>query len=525
MEPASPPPRYLTLRDYLRVLRRYAFPIVLIAVIGALIGFLASVSQSKSYQATVSVQFRDPAQDITLLGANAPGGLQSPLELAQVSAETFDRPSVVGPAKQRLNTQASIGSLQGALSGAVSTAGLLQITATTSTPSFSAALANATANVIVEQTNKQARSQFARDADEVRRQISATPLSSPKFGTLLAIYEEELGRLDTLSRFAQGATVSKLAQPPGSPSAPNTLRNTLIGLALGLVLAIAVAFFRDAMDRRLRTAQEIEDAFQLPVLAHVRKQALGHIPQTMRNSRPDFEADLETFRILRRNLQFLNVDSPPRTVLVTSGLGEAGKTTVAGSLAFALASAGRRTLLVDCDLRRPAVAARLGIDAQPGISDFLAGEASPHQILRTIQVAEPPSANGGGPDTQPVALVAIPAGSSAPNGTELLGSRRFQDFLQQVVDTYDAVIIDSSPLLPVADSLEMLPNVDAAVICARESKTTRDEALAVKTALARFPRLAVGLVITGVTPSGAEGVVYTHAYAAQPREGRVPSAS
>ena len=91
--------------------------------------------------------------------------------------------------------------------------------------------------------------------------------------------------------------------------------------------------------------------------------------------------------------------------------------------------------------------------------------------------------------------------------------------------SYDVVILDSSPLLPVADTLEVMPNMDAAVICARESKITRDEALAVKTALARFPGLAVGLVITGATPSGGDGVVYTHAYNAQMREQRVPTAT
>ena len=84
--------------------------------------------------------------------------------------------------------------------------------------------------------------------------------------------------------------------------------------------------------------------------------------------------------------------------------------------------------------------------------------------------------------------------------------------MRQVVEVYDVVIIDSSPLLPVADTLEMLPYVDGAVICVRESKTTRGEARAVKTVLQRFPELATGVVVTGIKPSRSDDAIYAYPY-------------
>src|SRR5205085_5106169 len=130
----------------------------------------------------------------------------------------------------------------------------------------------------------------------------------------------------------------------------------LLGLLLGLLLGIAAAFVRDATDRRLRRLPDIQTAFRLPVLGHVRAESMGRIVQPTHGRRGG--SDLEAFRILRRNLEFLDHDQAPRLILVTSAAAEEGKTTVASSRALAIASAGRRVLLVDCDLRKPALAER-----------------------------------------------------------------------------------------------------------------------------------------------------------------------
>lgn len=513
MEPMSPPARYVTLRDYLRVLRRYWVPIGVITAIGFVAGWITANSQSASYRATSIVYIQDPVQSLALVGLQT-NGIQGPGALAAQNAETLTRAPVIDKVRRELGGRTSTSDLSAALQGSVTTGGQLQIQATWSDPEFAARLANATAAAVVDQANAQAHATFAQAALQVQQEIaslSARP-NSPAASVRLAGFEDELARVQTLSRIAQTARVADTAGVPTISTGSNTLRGALIGLAIGLLLGIVFAFVRDVLDRRLRTGQDVESSFDFPILGHVRQQALGQIAYTARSVSDGQQADLEAFRIVRRNIEFLNFDSPPRTIIVTSAVAEEGKTTVAGSLAFAYAAAGKRTLLVDCDLRNPSLAGRLGIEAKPGITDFLLGEASPPQVLRSIKALPPTSPNGANAGSAQTLLVAIPAGSPSPHAPELLASQQFKDFLDQILETYDVVVMDSSPLLPVSDTLEMLPHAEAVVVCARESRTTRDEALAVKTALARFSEIPVGVVITGVKPGRGDYAVYTRAY-------------
>jgi len=262
-----------------------------------------------------------------------------------------------------------------------------------------------------------------------------------------------------------------------------------------------------------------ESYFRLPVIGHVRNPIMGRIAYTANGRGKDYQADREAFRIIRRNLESLNRNSPPRSVVVTSTVAQEGKTTVAGSLAFAMASAGRRTLLIDCDLRQPTLSARLGLEQTPGISDFLAGDATPQEILRTVDFGEPsslngrePASNGDGPSPTPHSLVFIPSGSPTSRAAELLGSRRFEELLEQVTAVYDVVILDSSPLLPVADTLELIPHVEGIIVCARDLQTTRDQALAAKAALSRFPERPTAVVVTGIKRHREDYEMYTYSY-------------
>jgi non-specific protein-tyrosine kinase len=181
---------------------------------------------------------------------------------------------------------------------------------------------------------------------------------------------------------------------------------------------------------------------------------------------------------------------------------------VAASLALAAAAAGKATLLVEADLRRPALADRLGVRAAPGLTDYLVGQAEPRDILQVCPAVAghgtAPQANGGGdedsppPPTPAKSLVFIAAGTQSPHPAELLGSARLTAFLAQVSEAYEAILIDSSPLLPVADTLELLPHVDNVLLCVRSGQTTRDQASAARAALEHFPDRPTGLVITGL---------------------------
>lgn len=519
-EQTEPPARYLTLRDYVRVIRRNALMIAVLAIVGAGAGLGTSVGQTPVYKASSEVALQDPTQELNVVGLGS-GPPQTPAELAATNAETLTGAAVMNAVRHRLKTRVSADALAGAISAQVSQSGLLQITASGPNGRSASALANAAASSLVAVDNQQARARFARFASNVQQRIASLPpaLRSASPASPLAFYETELARLQTLGSVATSAQIARLAQPTAAASSAHVARSVLIGLALGLLLGIIVAFIRDSMDRRLRDPREIDSSFQLPLLGYVGKRSMGRVAGAQNGTAAKHNADLEQFRILRRNLELLDNDNPPRSILVTSTVAGEGKTTVASSLALAMATAGKRTLLVDCDMRRPALASRLGIDPSPGISDYLLGRSTPEEILRRLDFATTPIANGNGSSTNGHAagggqmLVCIPAGSAPPQAAELLGSRRFADFVEQVSKTYDAVVLDSAPLLPVADTLDIVPHVDAVLVCARESRTTRAQAAAARATLGRFPDRPAGVVITGVRSRGAGDELYTYSYA------------
>jgi Mrp family chromosome partitioning ATPase len=247
---------------------------------------------------------------------------------------------------------------------------------------------------------------------------------------------------------------------------------------------------------------------------------VGHVPSTalgkmrgQNGNRPPEEA-FEAFRILKRNSEFLDPRKAQKTIAITSALAEEGKSTVAAGLAAANAIAGKQVLLVEGDLRRPVLAERFGISERPGLTDYLEGASEAEQIPQVIDLQAPgwpklkPMADkpGGKANNGPAArLTCITAGSPTDWPGELLASEHFAAFVKKVRQSYDLVVFDSAPLLPVGDTLEMLPRMDGIIICVRLAQTTRDHGSAVRTALERLPDRPTGVVVTGITPSHREG--------------------
>jgi capsular exopolysaccharide synthesis family protein len=233
----------------------------------------------------------------------------------------------------------------------------------------------------------------------------------------------------------------------------------------------------------------------IPLVGYVRKESLGMAGMSPNGSGRVAEADLESFRILRKNVDFLGRGDPLNVVAVTSPLPDEGKSTVASWYAYSSALVGRRTILVECDFRRPVSASRLHFDPKPGLSDFLAGEAEPKEVLRTVDV------QGRGTEMLPV----IPAGGAVFQPTEMLASEAFRDFLAQLRQAYDLVVIDCAPLLPVGDTLEILTQVDAVLLCVRLRQTTLEQASAAKEVMEHLAQKPRGLVITGLTRGRDDG--------------------
>lgn len=482
---------------FARLLREQALLIAIVTLVFGGAAFAYSKSQTPSYVATASLNVQDPAS-----GTGVGTTVNTPAQLAASEGPRVNRLAVAEPVKTMLATDLSVQSLRNSITTLVDpTSNVLSVQATASSAKLAADIANAFAQQDASQTTAEQRALFAAQAQEIARQVRALGSGQNASATRLTL-DEQLARLRGLASVAAPVQIIGLATPPSSAASPKTLRNTIILAILGLLIGIAVADTRRARDRRLRTADDIARQIDLPLIGHVSKEALGHGGLSETGSGLLSDADVEACRMLRQNLQLLDPDSGIGTVVVTSATAQDGKSTVATLLARASAATGKMTLLIECDLRRPVLAQRLGLVEAPGLTDYLLGKATPQEVVQRIPgspLANISSAATERTDVFGDKLFCITAGSE-PRPAELLGTERFRTFLESVSQAYDFVVIDTGPILAVVDTLELIPLVQGVIMCVRAAKTTRDEALAAYQALGRTRSRPAGIVVTGVTP-------------------------
>jgi capsular exopolysaccharide synthesis family protein len=483
-----------TLTDYLRTLRRSRGLIALVTLlcVGAAVAYVAL--KTPTYEATAHLTIRDPAQDLGPLGTQA-GTTQLPLQLAASHVPDVTRSEVLHQVKKDLKLQQSPDEIRSLVAVDVDPNSFaVNITADDSNADEAARIANGFAQADSRLTTAQARAKYADSAKRLTAKIDKLSKSGSPSQALVSA--NRVSSLQGLATTAQPVVVSAGAQVPSSPTSPKPVRDIGAGFVFGLLLGIGLAYARSVLDRRLRDTSAVEEVFEYPVLARLRGDVFGHTGSASDDETPRLgpldPIDGEAFRTLRENLRYLAVDRDLRTTVVTSGVPEEGKSSVAACLAMANAAVGKRTLLVECDLRRRVLADRFGIAEEPGLSDYLAGHNEPAEILQSVPVPAAQTGNGLVAES----LVCITAGSAPPRPADVLSSERFAGFLEQVGKAYERVIIDCPPLLPVADTLEIGPHVDCVLMCVRLNRTTRDQAQAANEALARLPSRPVGLVLT-----------------------------
>ena len=491
-------PRYTTLRDYLRVLRERWLLIAACTLLGAAAGFAYSATQETVYEAQSTLNARQRSADIGLIGSTV-GPPASPQSQTAELAARAERDSIAREVERSLDTSLSAQEIAAQVTSSIDAqTGLVLLTATDSDPEFAARLANVYSREVQREALRSERDLISEAITLVERQLKDTDIEKGALPSEVAILEERLNRLETLKGIVQPVEVVSAATVPGSPISPQPVRNTMLGLLAGLFLGIVVAYARDSLDTRLKTPREIEQHLGLTRVGQLTEPALGRSVRETNGTRRLDPIDLEGARIMRMNLDALDQDDSIRSLLVTSPLPGEGKSTVAMALAWASAAAGKLTLLVECDLRRPILAERLELRRAPGLTDAMVGRASPQEVLQPIDLDSADSGNGGVPESGSARLVCVTAGTPVADPAGILGSERFSNFLEEVCGVYERVILDSSPILSVVDTRELLGMVDGVVICARSYQTTRDQARATREALEGATIRVSGLVVTGV---------------------------
>jgi tyrosine-protein kinase len=304
---------------------------------------------------------------------------------------------------------------------------------------------------------------------------------------------------------------------PAAPVSPNTERNIALGLVAGLLLGLAYAVLRSQLDRKLRRAEDVEREFGVTVAAAIpaspalaRKKG-GLVPLVvMGGARPGHDPvhSAEAFLKLRTNLQFMDIDNPPRVIVVTSPLPGDGKSTVAANLAAALSMADRRVVLIDGDLRRPVVAESFGLVEGAGLTDVLIGRVDFGDVAQ--RVAALPN------------LLVLAAGGTPPNPSELLGSKAMRRLLDWLADSGYTVIIDAPPLLPVTDAAVLTASADGALVTVTAGQTLDTQLTAALGSLHAVQGHTLGVVLNRVSPKAADSGYYGGYYGTEeslPRSG------
>jgi receptor protein-tyrosine kinase len=244
------------------------------------------------------------------------------------------------------------------------------------------------------------------------------------------------------------------------------------------------------------STDDIERILDRPVLTSVGFDS--DVPKHPLISDPGAQASrVEAFRRLRTNLQFLNLDHTPRSIVITSPLPGEGKTSTAVNIAIALAQAGQRVLLVDGDLRRPKAASVLGLERSVGFTTVLVGRA---QLEESIQRH---SRSG---------IFFLASGPIPPNPTEVLQSNAARSLFDRLSQMFDIVIVDAPPLLPVSDAAIIARDVDGAVLVVRHGKTTKDQLRQASHRLDQVDARLLGVTVNMTPKRGGSGYGYGYGY-------------
>ncbi|MBU1101026.1 MAG: polysaccharide biosynthesis tyrosine autokinase [Bacteroidetes bacterium] len=284
-----------------------------------------------------------------------------------------------------------------------------------------------------------------------------------------------------------------------SPAKPNRKLILLVGLVMGFVVAFGVLFVLDYFDTKLRTPEQLQDnnlnyISYVPLVEGVNKNGTSEV---VYNSEGQSTAG-EAFRTLRTRIRFsTRLNKEMKVILITSANEQEGKTFVSSNLACSFALSNKKTLLIDCDLRRPRVHKFFDSKSTPGLTEFFIGEKSFKDVLRSTGRRN---------------LSYITSGALPPNPAEIIGSKKMEEFLEKIRHHFDLVIIDSAPILAVSDSEILARLVDGTFLVTHSGATELDSIKHAVELLSFEGSTYQGVILNKFTPQKGNGYYYRYSY-------------
>ncbi len=505
----------MDLKPYITPLLRWWWLLVLATLVAAGSSFLVVRRQPPIYQAHATLMIGRMIQD--------PNPNSGEFYLVQQLASTYADIGNREPLKNKTMEALGLSFLPATWVSALPNSSLIAIAVTDTDARRAQAVANELANQLVlssptgANSENQTRQQFINEQlDQLQSQIKDTNAEIEKLQqqlgdlhsarqiadmqTQIAAQQQKLTTLQSnyaslLATTQSGAintlSVIEPAGLPTSPIGPKKSMTILIAAAIGFVFAAGAAFLIEFLDRTLKTAAQINRLVQLPVIGYIGNVGRSGWKHVTENPRSLVS---EAFRALRTNLEFLGVDKPMKTILVTSPDAGDGKTLVAANLALILSQTEKKVVLLDCDLRKPDIHRALGINSRPGLSEVFREHSPVADAIRNMKENDQN-------------LAVIPAGSVPPNPAELLGSKRMKQILETLSEIYDMIIVDCAPLRT-TDALVLSAQVDGIVLVTRYARTTENAIRLVVEQLKRANTRILGVILNKIPQSDSPAYHY-----------------
>ena len=441
----------MTILDFVRMLRANLKLLMIGLLVGALLGFGYSLLQPKVYASSstgyVTIGEGSGIGDVISGSVAAKEKAAAYLALIKSSA-VADQIIAANP-----DMNLTRGQIQGSLTAEVDpNSALIKVSAEANSPEAAQALANGSLEAVAKVVNDLEGSSAVRVIP-----LEDAPLNS-------------------------------------SPVSPNVPKLVAFGAAAGLGLVLAAVLLRRTVDTKLRTRDDATKATKAGILG-VLPLSEELTEENILRTKNDHISQ-EAIRQMRTNLRFVNVDQPPRSIIVTSAEPGEGKSTVSTSIARALADAGEPVVIIDADLRRPTIAKKFKIDSKVGLTQVLAGQVQLSDAVRQFE------------DTQ---LFILPAGRIPPNPSELLGSEKMRSLIQELSSEF-TVIVDVPPVLPVTDAALLSTAVDGVVIVGSVGKTRKENLAEAVENLRKVSANLLGVVINRAPRTGLGNSYYGFAY-------------
>ena len=507
------------MQRYWQTYSRWLWLVALMVILGAAVGFLVSRVTTPVYRASLTL-FVNQAQNP--LSPDYNSALLSE-RLTRTYGELIKKRPILEAAIQKLNLDVSPNELAAQITvRAIRDTQLLELAVEHTDPALARDLANTIAETFIIQSREERLGQsnsrevirqaiadlennLVATATEIERRRQAG--DSAEVARLQAVLSQQqlshsqLLRSEQEMRLAEARSVDtiRVSEPavlPTEPVRPKVLDNVLLAAAIGLLIGLGAAFVIQRLDNTVKTPQDVQRITDLPTLGTImrspqKKGSNAGLLHEVHSHSPIAEA----YRMLRTNVDFAQVSRPVQTLMVTSSHPGEGKTTTLVNLAISMAESGRRVIAVDSDLRRPTVHKVLGITNTVGLTNLL--------------LTDNPDLGGALQSTHVPDLRVIPSGPIPPNPTELLRSSRMARLLERLRAEADLVLLDSPPVLAVADPMVLGAQIDG-VILVVDAGVTRVQALAAaKEQLTRSSAQLLGVVLNKLS-STAGGYYYYH---------------